>query len=76
MTEVNKSHLQHEGPTDIITFDYSEADALDGELPHRLAWPPNTANGTNAPPRTRPLFHPRHPPSSGHDDHAPTIDDE
>ena len=32
MTEVNESHLHHEGPTDIITFDYSEADVLDGEL--------------------------------------------
>ena len=32
MTEVNESHLQHKGPTDIITFDYSEADVLDGEL--------------------------------------------
>ena len=32
MTEVNEAHLQHEGPTDIITFDYSEADTLDGEL--------------------------------------------
>ena len=32
MTEVNESHLEHEGSTDIITFDYSETDVLDGEL--------------------------------------------
>ena len=32
MAEVNEAHLQHKGPTDIITFDYSEANALDGEL--------------------------------------------
>ena len=32
MAEVNEAHLQHKGPTDIITFDYSEADTLDGEL--------------------------------------------
>ena len=32
MAEVNEAYLQHEGPTDIITFDYSEADTLDGEL--------------------------------------------
>ena len=32
MAEVNEAHLKHEGPTDIITFDYSEADTLDGEL--------------------------------------------
>ena len=32
MAEVNEAHLQHEGPTDIITFDYSETGVLDGEL--------------------------------------------
>jgi probable rRNA maturation factor len=35
MAEVNQTHLQHEGPTDVITFDYREnpqAGSLNGEL--------------------------------------------
>lgn len=34
MAEVNQTHLKHEGPTDVITFDYREhrGDPLHGEL--------------------------------------------
>ena len=32
MAELNERHLQHEGPTDIITFDYSTPTLLHGEL--------------------------------------------
>jgi len=34
MTEVNEQYLQHEGTTDIITFDYTEenSDIVEGEL--------------------------------------------
>ena len=32
MTQLNKAHLQHEGPTDIITFDYCTQTLLHGEL--------------------------------------------
>ena len=34
MAEVNVTHLQHQGPTDVITFDYGEpgTDGLHGEL--------------------------------------------
>lgn len=32
MAAINESHLQHQGPTDIITFDYSDSGTLDGEL--------------------------------------------
>jgi len=32
LLEVNKSHLNHDYYTDIITFDYSEGDILSGDL--------------------------------------------
>ncbi|MDE2713561.1 MAG: rRNA maturation RNase YbeY [Verrucomicrobiota bacterium] len=32
MTQLNQTHLQHEGPTDIITFDYCTRALLHGEL--------------------------------------------
>ena len=32
LLEVNKTHLQHDYYTDIITFDYCEADELSGDL--------------------------------------------
>jgi len=32
MAQLNKTHLQHEGPTDIITFDYCTPALLHGEL--------------------------------------------
>ena len=32
MTEVNQQHLNHKGPTDVITFDYSEKNLPDGEI--------------------------------------------
>ncbi len=32
MAQLNKAHLQHEGPTDIITFDYCTPALLHGEL--------------------------------------------
>jgi probable rRNA maturation factor len=32
MAQLNKTHLQHEGPTDIITFDYCTPALLQGEL--------------------------------------------
>lgn len=32
MAQLNESHLQHEGPTDIITFDYCTPTLLHGEL--------------------------------------------
>jgi probable rRNA maturation factor len=32
MAEVNMKHLEHRGPTDIITFDYSSESTLEGEL--------------------------------------------
>lgn len=32
MAELNRNHLQHEGPTDIITFDYCTSTLLHGEL--------------------------------------------
>ena len=32
MAELNQRHLHHEGPTDIITFDYSTPVLLHGEL--------------------------------------------
>jgi len=32
MTEVNMKHLEHRGPTDVITFDYSSESTLEGEL--------------------------------------------
>ncbi len=32
MAQLNKTHLQHEGPTDIITFDYCTLTLLHGEL--------------------------------------------
>lgn len=32
LLEVNKSHLNHDYYTDIITFDYSEGDELSGDL--------------------------------------------
>ena len=38
MAEINETHLQHEGPTDVITFDYGEGEsrntqcALHGEI--------------------------------------------
>ena len=32
LLEVNKTHLQHDYYTDIITFDYCEADEISGDL--------------------------------------------
>ncbi|MBC8325765.1 MAG: rRNA maturation RNase YbeY [Verrucomicrobia subdivision 3 bacterium] len=32
MAQINKTYLQHEGPTDIITFDYCTPTLLHGEL--------------------------------------------
>lgn len=32
MAELNQRHLHHDGPTDIITFDYSTPSLLHGEL--------------------------------------------
>jgi rRNA maturation RNase YbeY len=32
MTRLNETHLQHEGSTDVITFDYSTGAALAGEI--------------------------------------------
>ena len=32
MTQLNQTHLQHEGPTDILTFDYCTRTLLHGEL--------------------------------------------
>lgn len=32
LLEVNKNHLQHDYYTDIITFDYCEADVISGDL--------------------------------------------
>ena len=32
MAEINMKHLEHEGPTDVITFDYSSETILEGEL--------------------------------------------
>ena len=32
MTQLNQTHLQHKGPTDIITFDYCTRTLLHGEL--------------------------------------------
>ena len=32
MAQLNQTHLQHEGPTDIITFDYCTRTLLHGEL--------------------------------------------
>ena len=32
MAEINLKHLKHEGPTDIITFNYSSESTLEGEL--------------------------------------------
>ncbi len=32
MAKLNEQHLQHSGPTDIITFDYGSPKALHGEL--------------------------------------------
>ena len=32
MAQLNQTHLQHEGPTDIITFDYCTGTLLHGEL--------------------------------------------
>jgi len=32
MADLNQTHLQHEGPTDIITFDYSTSTQVHGEL--------------------------------------------
>ena len=73
MTEVNESHLQHEGPTDIITFDYSEADTLDGELIICPALAAENGRRYNVPlgrELTRYFIHGvLH--LLGHDDHAP-----
>ena len=32
MAEINQKHLQHRGPTDVITFNYSSEETLEGEL--------------------------------------------
>jgi probable rRNA maturation factor len=32
MAQLNKKFLGHEGPTDVITFDYGEGDMLHGEI--------------------------------------------
>lgn len=32
MTQLNEKHLQHEGPTDVITLDYGPAAGLVGEI--------------------------------------------
>jgi len=45
MTRLNETFLQHEGPTDVITFDYCDQAALTSRLSSPRSTPPSPLHG-------------------------------